>query len=73
MVLIIGTFEKRANHTGIKANPRGNAAVTPAGVLSVLPITQTLNHKGLQRTANEYAEEHRIFKDLIKKNNKQTI
>ena len=26
------------------------------------------NHKGLQRTANEYAE-RRIYKDLISKNN----
>ena len=24
-----------------------------------------INHKGLQRTANEYAEERRIYKDLI--------
>ena len=28
-----------------------------------------INHKGLQRTANEYAEEHRIYKDLISKSN----
>ena len=28
-----------------------------------------MNHKGLQRTANEYAEERRIYKDLISKNN----
>ena len=28
-----------------------------------------INHKGLQRTANEYAEERRIYKDLISKNN----
>ena len=27
-------------------------------------------HKGLQRTANEYAEERRIYKDPISKNNK---
>ena len=24
-----------------------------------------INHKGLQRTANEYAEQRRIYKDLI--------
>ena len=30
------------------------------------------NHKGLQRTANEYAEERRIYKDLISKNEKKT-
>ena len=29
-----------------------------------------INHKGLQRTANEYAEERRIYKDLISKNDK---
>ena len=29
-----------------------------------------INHKGLQRTANEYAKERRIYKDLISKNNK---
>ena len=28
-----------------------------------------INHKGLQRTANECAEERRIYKDLISKNN----
>ena len=28
-----------------------------------------INHKGLQRTANEYAEERRIYKDLISKTN----
>ena len=33
-------------------------------------VTSTnINHKGLQRTANEYAEERRIYKDLISKNN----
>ena len=29
-----------------------------------------INHKGLQRTANGYAEERRIYKDLISKNEK---
>jgi len=29
-----------------------------------------INHKGLQRTANEYAKERRIYKDLISKNEK---
>ena len=28
-----------------------------------------MNHKGLKRTANEYAEERGIYKDLISKNN----
>ena len=32
-----------------------------------------INHKGLQRTANEYAEERRIYKDLISKNNNNYI
>ena len=32
-----------------------------------------INHKGLQRTANEYAEERRIYKDLISKNNNVDI
>ena len=29
-----------------------------------------IKHKGLQRTAEEYAEERRIYKDLISKNEK---
>ena len=29
-----------------------------------------INHKGLQRTAKEHAEERRIYKDLISKNKK---
>ena len=29
-----------------------------------------INHKGVQRIANEYAEERRIYKDLISKNEK---
>ena len=29
-----------------------------------------INHKGPQRNANEYAEERRIYKDLISKNEK---
>ena len=28
----------------------------------------SINHKGLHRTANEYAEERGIYKDLISKN-----
>ena len=32
-----------------------------------------INYKGLQRTANEYAEERRIYKDLISKNNNVDI
>ena len=31
-----------------------------------------INHKGLQRAANEYAGERRIYKDLISKNEKYT-
>ena len=31
------------------------------------------NHKGLQRTTNEYAEERRIYKDLISKTNNVEI
>ena len=34
---------------------------------------QNINHKGLQRTASEYAEERRICKDLISKNDKVDI
>ena len=33
-------------------------------------VSTNINHKGLQRTANEYAEERRIYKDLISKNEK---
>ena len=32
-----------------------------------------INHKGLQRTANEYAGQRRIYKDLISKNNNVDI
>jgi len=32
-----------------------------------------INHKGLQRTANEYAKERRIYKDLISKNSNVDI
>ena len=32
----------------------------------------TKDCKGLQRTADEYAEERRIYKDLISKNSEQT-
>ena len=34
-----------------------------------LILVQT-SHKGLQRTANEYTEERRIYKHLISKNDK---
>ena len=38
-----------------------------------LVIVQTLTTKDcMQRTANEYAGERRIYKDLISKNEKQT-
>ena len=36
---------------------------------NLLSRSDNINHKGLQRTANEYAEERRIYKDLISKNN----
>ena len=36
-------------------------------------IDTNINHKGLQRTANEYAEKRRIYKDLINKNNNVDI
>ena len=32
-----------------------------------------INHKGLQRPANEYAKERRIYKDLISKKNNVDI
>ena len=32
-----------------------------------------MNHKGQHRTANEYDEERRIYKDLISKNNNVDI
>ena len=31
-------------------------------------LSTNINHKGLQRTVNEYAEERRSYKDLISKN-----
>ena len=33
-------------------------------VIWMEPVSTNINHKGLQRTANEYAEERRIYKDL---------
>ena len=36
-------------------------------------LATNINHKGLQRTANEYAEERGIYKDLISKNNNVDI
>ena len=33
-------------------------------------VCTNLNQKGLQRTAKEYAEERRNYKDLISKNDK---
>ena len=36
-------------------------------------LSTNVNHKGLQRTANEYAEERRIYKDLISKNDNVDI
>ena len=33
-------------------------------------VSTNINHKGLQRTVNEYAGERRIYKDLISKNEK---
>ena len=36
-------------------------------------MSTNINHKGLQRTANEYAEERRIYKDLSSKNNNVDI
>ena len=42
--------------------------------LDRMPFESTnINHKGLERTANEYAEERRIYKDLISKNNNVDI
>ena len=33
-------------------------------------LSTNINHKGLQRTVKEYAEERRSYKDLISKNEK---
>ena len=38
-----------------------------------MPIVTNINHKGLQRTENEYTAERRIYKDLISKNNNEDI
>ena len=37
------------------------------GVLQFCRLNDNINHKGLQRTANEYAGERRIYEDLISK------
>ena len=39
-------------------------------IIRMEPVRTNIKHKGLQRTANEYAEERRIYKDLISKNEK---
>ena len=36
-------------------------------------VITNINHKGLQRTAHEYAEERRIYYDLISKNSNVDI
>ena len=36
-------------------------------------LSKKINHKGQQRTANDYAEERRIYKDLVSKNNNVDI
>ena len=38
-------------------------------MMMLIKENTNINHKGLQRTANEYAEERRIYEDLISKNN----
>ena len=40
---------------------------------AIRELSKNVNHKGLQRTANEYAEERRIYKDLLRKNNNVDI
>ena len=47
----------------------GNLMSVSVGLNSGILQTLTM-HKGLQRTANEYAEERMIYKDLISKNEK---
>ena len=39
----------------------------------IMNWSTNISHKGLQRTANEYAEGRRIYKDLISKNNNVDI
>ena len=39
-------------------------------VIWMEPVSTNINQKGLQRTTNEYAEERRIYKDLISKHEK---
>ena len=46
----------------------------PVTLLKMRPHYSTnIKHKGLQRTANEYAGERRIYKDLISKNDVDPI
>ena len=52
-----------SSHLKLYDGPRGTA-VTDEFML----YGTNINHKGLQWTANEYAEERRICKDLISKN-----
>ena len=40
------------------------------GQTELVKYSTNINHKGLQRTANEYVGERRIYKDLISKNEK---
>ena len=56
---------------------RNQSGLSPGGVLPLLKgmvfKVTNINHRGLQRTANEYAEKRRIYKDLISKNNNVDI
>ena len=47
---------------------QGRDAERPKGDREYREKFTNINHKGLQRTANEYAGERRIYKDLISKN-----
>ena len=49
--------------------PALTSAALPPPPLYV-QLTTNINHTGLQRTAKEYAEERRIYKELISKNDK---
>ena len=51
----------------------GNVFSIQAKNKEVVLLSTKINHKGQQRTANDYAEERRIYKDLVSKNNNVDI
>ena len=59
--------------TIVNVPPREGSSRQPKWSYLLVVRDTNINHKGLPRTANEYAQERRIYKDLISKNNNVDI